>query len=422
MLNGAGSVLFEGAGVITSIILIVYLIRRGWIMYWVLLLAIAALALTNGAGLLDNILIFFRSLTSYTAFYLGAMVVCISLFGHLHQKIGAMGKMVESLQLLIRDPRILLMIFPGAIAYFLTVPGAAIISAPIVEETGRKINMPPLEMAMSNIIYRHLVTLVNPFNTGVILASAITGISIGSYLGFTAPIVVVVFIIATALFFLRYRRPKEEKPVAVNRDKSSRALRTLLITVLPYAVAILLGLACGVFFPAALLAGIAICMFIEIPPQTGIIAALKERLIILLHGFNWTLIISTILIVVYKDFMLEAESFFQVVDYLVEMGMPLLVLLVLLPLFTGFITGNTAAALGISLPILIPFLASDMLTVRYFGIAYLSAFAGYFGSPVHMCTYLTNEYFKTPLYSLIKRVNVYGAILLAVGLLIAFVF
>ncbi|MFO8193025.1 MAG: DUF401 family protein [Bacillota bacterium] len=421
MFNGNGSALFEGAGVILSIILIIYLIRRGWTMYWVLLLAIAALALTNRAGLIDNILLFYRSLTSYTAFYLGAMVVCICLFGHLHQKIGAMEKMVESLQLLIRDPRILLMIFPGAIAYFLTVPGAAIISAPIVEETGRKINMPPLEMAMSNIIYRHLVTLVNPFNTGVILASAITGISIGSYLGFTAPIVAIVFIIATALFFFRYPRPKEEKPVVVSRGKSSRAIRTLLITVLPYAVAIFLGLACSVFFPVALLVGIAVCFFIEMPP-TGVIEVLKKRFVILLHGFNWTLIISTILIVVYKDFMLEAESFLQVVKYLVEMGMPLLVLLVLLPLFTGFITGNTAAALGISLPILIPFLSSEMLTIRYFGIAYLSAFAGYFGSPVHMCTYLTNEYFKTPLYSLIKRVNVYGAILLIVGLLITFVF
>lgn len=88
--------------------------------------------------------------------------------------------------------------------------------------------------------------------------------------------------------------------------------------------------------------------------------------------------------------MLEAESFFQVVDYLVEMGMPLLVLLILLPLFAGFITGsNTAAALGISLPILIPFLSSDMLTVRYFGIACRSPFAGYFGLPVHMRTCLT---------------------------------
>ncbi|OPL10668.1 MAG: hypothetical protein AVO34_10360 [Firmicutes bacterium ML8_F2] len=420
MLNGTSSSLLEGAGVILSIFLIVYLIRRGWDMYWVLLLAIAALALTNGDGLIDNILLFYHSLTSYTAFYLGAMVVCISLFGHLHQKIGAMQKMVESLQLLIRDPRILLMIFPGAIAYFLTVPGAAIISAPIVEETGRKINMPPLEMAMSNIIYRHLVTLVNPFNTGVILASAITGFSIGSYLGFTAPIVVVVFIIATAIFFFRYPRPKEEKPVTISREKSSRAIRSLLITVLPYAVAIFLGLACGIFFPVALLFGIAVCFFIEMP-RTGLINVLKERFVILMHGFNWVLIISTILIVVYKDFMLEAESFLQVVEYLVEMGMPLLVLLVILPLFTGFITGNTAAALGISLPILIPFLSSEMLTIRYFGIAYLSAFAGYFGSPVHMCTYLTNEYFKTPLYSLIKRVNVYGAILLAVGLLIAFV-
>jgi uncharacterized protein len=93
-----------------------------------------------------------------------------------------------------------------------------------------------------------------------------------------------------------------------------------------------------------------------------------------------------------------------------------MLLIVALPFITGFITGNTTASLGIALPVLMPFLSPEMLSVRYFGLIYVSAYAGYLGSPVHLCTYLTNEYFKTPMYALIKQVNVYGLILLVVGL------
>jgi len=140
------------------------------------------------------------------------------------------------------------------------------------------------------------------------------------------------------------------------------------------------------------------------------------------QGINWSLAISTLAIVIYKDFMLQAESFQQSVHYLLDMGIPLLLLIIILPFITGFITGNNAAALGISMPILIPLLGPEMMSMRYLGILYLSSYAGYFGSPVHLCTYVTNEYFKTPLYDLIKHVNAYGGLMLAVGLLLALLY
>ena len=415
MINPDFQALLEGAGVVLSIFLIIYLIRRGWKMYTVLLLATATLALTNGEGLSANLNLLYYSVTSYTAYYLVLMVVAITLLGNLHQKIGAMEQLVDNLRFLIRDPRALLMIFPAAISLFSTVPGGAIISAPMVAETGRELKMSPVELAMSNMVYRHLVVLITPYTASIVLASGITGISIAGYLSFTVPVVLIVFAIATALLLIRY--PKSDQKAQPREDIKARgrALLKVLIATLPYVATIILGLAFGLFFPLALLVGIVICFFINLP-RTNILRTLFERVVIFVRGFNWPIALSTLIIVIYKDFMLEAESFQQVVHYLIANGLPLMLLIVALPFITGFITGNTTASLGIALPVLIPFLSPEMLSVRYFGLIYVSAYAGYLGSPVHLCTYLTNEYFKTPMYALIKQVNVYGLIMLAVGL------
>jgi len=417
LLNGSVTGMVEGAGVLLSIFAIIFFIRRGWNMYTVLCLAVAILALTNGQLITGNLKLLYASLTSYTAFYLVSMVLMITLLGHLHQKIGAMEMMVDSLRRLIRDPRLLLMVFPASISLFSTVPGGAIISAPMVEETGRLLKMPPLELAMSNMVYRHLVVLITPFNSSLILISGLTGISIAGYLSFTVPVILVVFIIATILIFYRYPGP-EAAAVDNNKGYYTAALAALFSSAFPFLLAIVLGLVFGVFFPLALLAGIVACFFVKLPVADRI-SELRNRIRILLGGFNWPLVLSTLAIVVYKDFMLEAESFQQAVQYLVAQGLPLIVLIVVLPFITGFITGNNTASLGIAVPVLIPFFGAEMLTVRYFGLVYLSSYAGYFGSPVHLCTYLTNEYFKTPMYPLIKRINVYGAIMLGVGLVLS---
>ncbi len=413
--------LIEGTGVALSIILIIVLIRRGWKMYWALLLSTFILALTNSNSITQNLNLLFDSLTSPTAFYLVSMVITITLLGHLHQQIGAMEKLVENLRFLVRDPRALLMIFPSVISLFSTVPGGAIISAPMVDQTGRDLKMPPLEMAISNMIYRHLVVLTFPFNAGLILASGITGISIAQYLSFTVPVIAFVFVIAAFLLLARYPRPGKTSTSEPGNKGSREALAGLLSASSPYLLAIILGIVCGVYFPLALLAGIGAAFFINLPPENKG-SALRKRPGILLQGLNWPLALSILTIVFYKDFMLEAESIQQAAHFLINRGLPFMVLIIVLPFITGFITGNNAASLGITLPIIIPLLGPEMYSIRYFGIIYLSSYSGYFGSPIHLCTYLTNDYFKTSLYSLIIKRNVYGIITLLIGLILSLLY
>lgn len=399
----------EAVGVTLSILLIIILIRKEWKLYQVLFLAIIILAATNSNNLNQDLHTLYSSITSPTAFYLVSMVVAITMLGHLHQSIGAMEKLVSNLKALIRDPRALIMIFPAAISLFSTVPGGAIISAPMVEETGREIKMPSLELAMSNMVYRHLIVLIYPFNAGLILASGITGVSIARYLSFTIPVVALVFIAAAFLLFKRYPYNGQQTYSEQGRINTLEAVAGLLAASSPYLLAITLGIGFGVYFPLALLIGIAVTFFLNLPHGNKR-NILIERVRIFSQGLNWPLALSILSIVIYKDFMLEAESIHQATNFLLARGLPLMVILVALPFITGFITGNNAASLGITLPVIMPLLGPEMLTVRYLGLIYIISYAGYLGSPVHLCTYVTNDYFKTPLYSLIKQVNLFGAV------------
>ncbi len=408
------SSVIEGTGVALSIFLIIFLIRKGWKMYSVLALACVILIISNGNSIAGNAEILYESLTSPTAFFLVSMVVAITLLGSLHQNIGAMEKLVSNLRFIIRDPRALLMIFPAMISLFSTVPGGAIISAPMVQETGRELKMSKIELAVSNMVYRHLVVLITPFNSSLILAAGLTGISIASYLSFTIPVVAMVFLVATIWIYIKYPRVKSKEDENNAGKSRNKALLELLLYASPYIIAITLGLLFGLYFPLALGVGILITFFLNLPSY-NIAEELKQRVFTFIKGFNWPIALSTLSIVIYKDYMVESESFMQAVNRLVEFGFPIMGMLIIFPFITGFITGNNTASLGICIPVLMPLLGAEMVTIKYFGLVYLSSYAGYLGSPVHLCTYLTNEYFKTPMYALIKNVNVYGAIMLIIG-------
>ena len=114
--------------------------------------------------------------------------------------------------------------------------------------------------------------------------------------------------------------------------------------------------------------------------------------------------------------MSEAETFFWLVDYLVENGFPLILLLVVFSFITGFISGHNATSLGIALPVLLLLLEPGMLSLKFAGLLYLCSFAGYLSSPVHLFSYLTFDYFRAPMYTGLKLISAFSVLIVAAGL------
>ena len=79
-------------------------------------------------------------------------------------------------------------------------------------------------------------------------------------------------------------------------------------------------------------------------------------------------------------------------------GLPALAMLVTLPFIIGFATGFSMAFVGVTLPLLTPYMILDSGVSSYtLLLAYTSGIVGVLMSPLHLCLVLSAEYFKASL-------------------------
>ena len=97
-----------------------------------------------------------------------------------------------------------------------------------------------------------------------------------------------------------------------------------------------------------------------------------------------------------------AYTLFSDMQYI---GMPTPVILALLPFLMGFATGISMGFVGISLPLLVPFIALGSQVNSYaLMLAYISGYVGVLLSPLHLCLLLSVEYFKASFAKVYKLI------------------
>jgi len=197
-------------------------------------------------------------------------------------------------------------------------------------------------------------------------------------------------------------------------------LAELLRSLSPLFLIFTLYLGLRVYLPLAVFLGVIYTLFLYLPPGQGLKPVLEERWRYLYRGFNWPMVATTFAIMLYKTTIESAESLGSIVRIILDTGFPLFMLLVLVPFLFSLMIGNSVPSLGIALPLLLPVLDGGSSRMAQLGIIYISAHLGYLGSPVHLCTYLTAEYFKAPLFRVVLIVNLLGIPALVTALVLVF--
>jgi hypothetical protein len=88
-----------------------------------------------------------------------------------------------------------------------------------------------------------------------------------------------------------------------------------------------------------------------------------------------------------------------------HIGMPTPVLLAFLPFLIGFATGISMGFVGISLPLLVPFIILGSQVNSYaLMLAYISGYVGVLVSPLHLCLMLSTQYFKASFAKVYKLI------------------
>ncbi len=402
----------EAVGLLVSIVVIVIMIRRGYKLLWALVVGSAFISIFSLFTPKEILSLLIKTVQNPATIFLILMVTSITLLGYALNKTGNMEQLVESMCHLITDTRLLAALLPAVVS-FLSIPGGAVISAPMVDKAAKDLQLSRVNLSLVNLLFRHHFIMISPLYASVIFMSSMTGESIFRFILFALPVFAVTLVVGFFYVFRQATKVPSEKPV---KNLWPRIV-DLLISFSPFLVIFSFYLIFNFYLPFAIFLAATYSLLLYLPKGDERKPQLQKRLHYLYQGINWPMVATTFVIMFYKTLIENADSLSIGVKYILDRGFPLILLVILLPYLLSLTIGNSVASLGIVVPLLLPVLNGGPSQMAHYGIIYISAHLGYLGSPIHLCTYLTTEYFKAPLFHVILKMNLLGipALLTAVA-------
>jgi len=355
---------------------------------------------------------------NHVTWELASAVVLIGVLGHLLKVSGALDTMVDSLLRLMGDPRWLMVILTGLIGS-LSVPGGAMMSAPMVDQLGDRTRIGGELKTAINIIYRHIWYVAFPIIPSIVLAASLAGLTAPELAVLNIPALVVGLI--CSWFIMLQRLPGKTRGKWKTKD-----FLLFLASIMPLLLVIVIYLVVGMSFVLALVIGIGFAL-INLPApghkslalrmlSTGIARAKT----MILPGLRPQLLLVVAGIMLFKELMSVSNLVSIFAANLVNLGIPLWLLLLFLPMLVGLATGSHEAAVGISLPVFVPLLSSNIFLAGV-GLAYISATLGYLISPLHLCMILTRDFFHAKFAQIYRYTGPIALVMLATGLITALI-
>ena len=140
------------------------------------------------------------------------------------------------------------------------------------------------------------------------------------------------------------------------------------------------------------------------------------------YGLDPKILFLLYAIMLYKATIESSETASVLISDMQAIGLPALVMLVALPLLMGLATGFSMAFVGIALPLLVPYIASDSGVNSYaLLLAYVSGMMGVLLSPLHLCLILSAEYFKANLARVYRYILPPILVIEAIAILIYYI-
>jgi len=380
------------------LIVIVLLLKRRWNLGLVMVLSSVILSVLYLLKPLDFAVSTYHAVTSKTTIFLMIILTLIRIFENVMRKNGLMQEMMDSFRGLVMDRRILMAAMPSIIG-LLPSMGGALFSAPLVDEASKGANASPENKAFINYVFRHPWEFISPLYPGLILASAITLHSVRDLI--IANMSYAIFLVVGGIIWGLIG-------LDVQKDKFRKLSKKGLLSFLPIASIILLFVALNLDLSISL-AIVIIVLYIVMKYSPGrILDSIKE-------GFSWEIILIIIGVMTFKEVLDVSGAVTNLSSFFSSQGIPVLIVLFILPFLSGLLTGLTIGFVGAIFPILIGIEGAHHLSAISFAFA-----AGYVGvllSPVHLCLVLTREHFKAEMSGIYRNIVKVGVLIMIAAII-----
>lgn len=325
-------------------------------------------------------------------------VMCLE---YLLRTSGTLENFMISLRKLFGSDKFMLALMPAFLGFLPSV-GGALFSAPMVESSSKAYNLSPERKTAINYWFRHIWEFSNPIVPALILASEISKISLSSliihFVGYTLLTAGLGwFILLTGAKFKNESQALSNDipiPRRATTTEKEGSLRYIILAAGPIFANILLVV---IFHLSA-----AVSMGLVV---TAMILILRQRFSnvgkMLKHAFDLKLIWGILNVFLFQQMLSDTGTINGVVSLLKGSGVPIPVMIGILAMVVGLLTGQMQSFVAVAFPVIAVLAPGNINLVT---IGYVMGVVGTMLSPAHLCIVLTLEYFQANFIKSLKPI------------------
>ncbi len=340
----------------------------------ILTLGALGFAILSGTDILQSLI---NVLTDTSILLLMIIMALIPILGGIMEESGLMMEMIQKMRV---SKKASLMVMP-ALFGLLPVPGGALMSAPIVDQIGSEVDTN--KKVSINVWYRHVLILIYPLSSALIVASVLTHINLYILVIALLPCFATMWIVGY------YTMVKDVSPFS---EQGERDLKRAFHNLLPIILAPIVDFIGRTFFN------------LQVPEIFLLVGLVFSIWIALRFGkmkFSNVKNISIKMKIWRYPFIIFAM--FMFLEVFVLSGAPeeigsldlSVFLFILIGFFLGFATGRIQLPISILIPIYLVQYTVFIMPILDFIFIYTSIFLGYLITPIHPCVSYSTEYFNT---------------------------
>lgn len=341
----------------------------------------------------------------------GALLL-ILLFSNLMEETGELRKMLESFKSILDDLRIVVGILPAIIG-LVPLMGGAVISAPMVVTASDELNLSKEKRTFLNYWFRHIWEYVLPTYPGIVLASAILGVSIREISLVNFPLFLAAVVSGIVFGYKNVRRNSPVRELC-EKGELAKKLYQLLRSLFPLLLVLFLVIALKVDLVYSFALTIAV-LWVRYR------ISLRDMGRLIRKSISIEMALMVLGVMFFQNMLETTKAISFISEGLSAIGFPTLLILISLPFIVGILTGITIAFVGITFPMLLPFFHSDGHFLTYMMLSYASGYCGVILSPMHLCLILTKDYFKAGLSGVYRLLWLPAISVFCVGLIITLI-
>lgn len=335
------------------------------------------------------------------------IVGLILVLSRLMKQSGQMDRMVNTFSNLTKDSRIVSVVMAAMIG-LLPMPGGALFSAPMVETSLSGHSIRSEQKTAVNYWFRHIWEYWWPLYPGVVLAVALLEVHTWQFMAVMFP-VTLISILAGIFFILRPMGQignwSQKGDKRANIGSFLREAMPIIVVILVILLQICLTWIIRLFgyspeipgvvsiLPALLVSIIWVCLVNHIGFKQFLSGAVDKSIL--------PIVLLIFAIVVFKEVMAASNAVAEIRDELMAFGIPVILVVIVMPFISGLITGIAVGFVGTSFPLIIPLFQTDQM-LSYLSLAALAYTFGFMGmmlSPVHLCFLVTKDFYKASFFS-----------------------